>query len=471
MKDWISAELAPWRAFGMGVEDLHRRLDEQAKEDPSVFIFHVDGGKVRFDDKRAAFASQAKQGLYYDNLLARAPLYQDILQTALRAFHVGGKATLAIDLCDMSSHRAMVPVFSFQKPRGSRNILIPDVDCIHFDFYLARLAAEPQGFADKKNEAIFVGSTTGNPLLSPQHVQDLRNARLRSAVFFKNVANVIFHLPVIVQYQGDNTLESIESLGVQGRKWSFDEQLERKFLLSIDGNGATCSRVVIGLVSNSVLMKYNSPHHLFYFKGLQPWKHFIPLRDDQDVLDYLSEHSLQEGLYTDIARSSRAFALRYLSRIHVLRYTAELLRDYIALFGVPGDPDGPSLLLDSYIRRVNGDLSWSPLFEGTEPEPASPAICGFGIVPDSRIDAEDVQYRTIDGNGVPSSIVSAPNYCGADGPIFGFQIMLRGEAARGYRLYYEARLMDGSVTTLLEAGEPVHSASPIVGLKLHMEQR
>lgn len=58
MKDWISAELAPWRAFGMGVEDLHRRLDEQAKEDPSVFIFHVDGGKVRFDDKRAALRAK-----------------------------------------------------------------------------------------------------------------------------------------------------------------------------------------------------------------------------------------------------------------------------------------------------------------------------------------------------------------------------------------------------------------------------
>jgi hypothetical protein len=45
------------------------------------------------------------------------------------------------------------------------------------------------------------------------------------------------------------------------RSWmSWREQLRHRFLLSLDGNGAVCARLAIGLKSNSAVVKYRSPY-------------------------------------------------------------------------------------------------------------------------------------------------------------------------------------------------------------------
>jgi hypothetical protein len=45
--------------------------------------------------------------------------------------------------------------------------------------------------------------------------------------------------------------------------------------------------VVIALKSNSALLKYDSPHHLYYFKELVPWLHYVPIVERGDIENIL----------------------------------------------------------------------------------------------------------------------------------------------------------------------------------------
>jgi hypothetical protein len=117
--------------------------------------------------------------------------------------------------------------------------------------------------------------------------------------------------------------------------WS--EQFPHKFIISVDGNGATCSRVVIALKSNSALLKYHSPHHLYYFKGLVPWLHYVPIVENNDIENIIKIERECPGAFASIAEEGRRFAETYINRQRVFQYVAELLTHY-AVHVYPADP-------------------------------------------------------------------------------------------------------------------------------------
>ena len=84
-------------------------------------------------------------------------------------------------------------------------------------------------------------------------------------------------------------------LGKERIPWS--EQYRHMFLLSMDGNGATCSRVISSLKSNSVLIKYQSDSILYYFSALEPGTHFISVNDDRDIEGILDQFDLRSSAF------------------------------------------------------------------------------------------------------------------------------------------------------------------------------
>ena len=90
--------------------------------------------------------------------------------------------------------------------------------------------------------------------------------------------------------------------------------MTHKFIISMDGNGATCGRVAIALKSNSALLKYNSRHVLYYFRHLIPWRHYIPIDKDSDVEDIIRMELDNPGLFRFVASEGREFAERYLAK-------------------------------------------------------------------------------------------------------------------------------------------------------------
>jgi len=119
-------------------------------------------------------------------------------------------------------------------------------------------------------------------------------------------------------------------------QFSWGASLRFKYLLSFDGNGAACSRVFKILHSNSILLKmeqkppFSEKSDLFYFTGLEAWKHFVPVTEEN-----LAERVAWLEAHQDVARniSSEAslFANSAFTRPASLQYTHLLLSTLAAL--------------------------------------------------------------------------------------------------------------------------------------------
>lgn len=113
---------------------------------------------------------------------------------------------------------------------------------------------------------------------------------------------------------------------------SWDEQLMSRYIISIDGNGATCSRVVYALKSNSILFKVNSIYNLYYFDGLKPYEHYIPIDSISDVGINIENIESGKISHKHIVSSANSFYQNYLTRKGVERYTRKLLEKYNDMF-------------------------------------------------------------------------------------------------------------------------------------------
>lgn len=462
---WAALELAPWDGFAVDRETLETELRAVVAAAPSIFLVRIDDGEVTLEDKAPGDAFEAV-------LAYRAGLYAAFLRDALEGFGVKGRGVLALDVEDLGRSRFPVPVFTFQKRRGANTVLLPDIDLIENRWFI-REPADAVPYDDRLPAAVFVGATTGNPLLTAAHVRGGRNQRLRSAVFFKDHPDVVFELPLIVQHDSAETLALIEALDVRGRRRDWAEQSRYRYMLSMDGNGATCSRVWRALLGQGVLVKYNSPHLLYYFHGLEPWLHYLPVMEDEDVLTLLGDAPRHEAQHRAIASRSAAFARDFLSRPQMLRYTARLVGAWLARFGEGAHwPEMPPLLIDAHAHVGGvGDIwaapaGWLGAGHG--------AIEGLALLPGLEIAANDIRLSVAGAEGVLSQPVNGHVFAGTRGesrPLHGVQILLKGLAATRFDLAYEARFLDGSDSGLVPGGTLAMGTAPLSGLRLHVSPR
>jgi Glycosyl transferase family 90 len=238
--------------------------------------------------------------------------------------------TFVLDVADRPVPNTNVPTFQFQKPAGSKSILIPDIDFLNWDYYEQPSVADTIPYAEKAISAIFVGSTSGQN----NTVETVRSPvapRLRAAKYFRGHPDIHFFLPNLCKCENAEAERSLRDLGFGGPKIPWSTQFGHRFIISVDGNGATCSRVVVALKSNSVLLKYDSPHSQYYFRGLQPWVHYIPVSADSDIENFIAIEREAPGAFATIAASGRRFAESYTSKPRVLQFAGELLTAYAAI--------------------------------------------------------------------------------------------------------------------------------------------
>jgi hypothetical protein len=231
-------------------------------------------------------------------------------------------------MCDGAARHPFLPTFCFQKTGLMQQILLPDIDFLHYDFYSDGELNDTVDYKRKTDTAIFVGATTG-ATITEDMATSLSIPRLDAARYFATSPNVSFLLPSIVQCESEQAREVLASKSFcQGDKVSWPDQFKHKFLLSIDGNGATCSRVVVAMKSNSILMKYNSPWKLYYFDYIKPFIHYLPISDHGDVGALIDRERRSPGYWSGVSSAAGEFAHRFLGRDEVEFYMASLLIIY-----------------------------------------------------------------------------------------------------------------------------------------------
>jgi len=379
----------------------------------------------------------------------------------------------ALNVRDEVPEIVRAPIFGVQKPAGSDVVLLPVIDFLVCDFYIYENFDDPFTYDQKSTSAIFVGSTTGC-LYTEEIVRSLAAPRLRAAVYFKNKPRVHFLLPQITQCNSKETEELLRKMGFgNGPRIPWKSQMAHKFIISMDGNGATCSRVVIALKSNSVLLKYNSPHRLYYFSHLIPWQHYIPIETDRAVESIVQMDLDCPGLFRFIADEGCAFAERYLTKEAVTRYAAELIRFYAEMFS-PAAVVVPSKAVEANapLHRDKGDdtmpLSGFRYMGHVENRGDTWAQGGEwlgetgskrwieGIMLPGIKDGAGVSYQAVLQDGSLTDPIHHGEFCGSRGrhlPICGFRIILDGNAAKELQCAYSATFVDGSIVGPVQAGQ------------------
>lgn len=322
----VDVQLEKWAVDRPDTATVRRRLDELNAEQPSLTLFSIKGQEVSVVHpggvpKEPLVFRDARTAMYkafFENVLSRARLDLDLV--------------FALDTHDASCISQDVPIFVFQKHAHDKYVLLPDPDFMRYDFYDAHEFDDPVARDFKRDLAVFAGSTTGAGLITMESLDAHRVPRINSALRFKGSDRVAFTLPEIIQCENEQVSEAIEALAIGGPKVSWREQFAAKYLISIDGNGATCSRVIISLKSNSILLKYDSPMRLYYFDCMKPWEHFVPISSDNDILSTMDALEQDVDLSRHIALSGKHLYDDILSRDGVHSYMAKLLEGYSACF-------------------------------------------------------------------------------------------------------------------------------------------
>ncbi len=466
-------QLSPWLGAPIdraAAEAVYHDLNATVR---SVFLLRIADGRVSLLDKpgfslRDTFndSSQAEpEGpvIYLEEFI-RAQMYRQFFERCL----AGGaplNLLIAIDVNDAPIAHAGAPVFAFQKPRGGTTVLIPDVDFLHGNFYIPPDTHDHTPYAEKAARAVFAGSTTGGRTITAEVVRSLDLPRLRAGVFFKGSDQVDFRIPRIVQCENQEVAEMVAALGINNAHCSWAEQFGSRLILSMDGNGATCSRVVIGLLSQAALVKYDSPHLLYYFGALVPWRHFIPVTEDAEVVAIVEAERRHPLIFESIAREGSAFAEKYLNRAAVCRYSAELMRLYQSLLAdaapvreqaaVSGTAAAlrPLLELGAHISGIGDVWGWPGEWVGEAG--SGHAIEAMAVIP-AGLPASAVNCRVLYNDGSLSTPKDGEYFYGTRGqdkPVHGFELRLRGGWGRKLDCAYRGRFTDGHTVGPLGPGQ------------------
>lgn len=230
-----------------------------------------------------------------------------------------------IDVNEFAHDSIDVPPFCFQRRQGARNPMLPDVDFFHGKWYRGQRDLHP--YENKGNSAVFVGSSTGGRI-DAEAIRLNKTERLRAAKYFHGHPRVIFKIAQAVQCENEEARALLMTHPYFSSHIGWDQQLHHRFLISMDGNGAACSRLVKGLLSNSVVIKYASAHELYYFPALEAGRDYLLAEHDADVERFIAIEAATPGTFKPIAAAGRQFAQRYLTIHSVMDYTARLLRAF-----------------------------------------------------------------------------------------------------------------------------------------------
>ncbi len=468
---WSDAQLAFWRSAPPSRRKLRPAFDALNDQVNHIFLFDFAEGEVRIRPKPHYGADETQTRAH--PLVSRACQYRDFFGLVARACGLRAGGTLAMTMEDYVHRTFDVPVFGFQKKHGSHQVLVPDIDAVRSGFY-ASVPDDPLAYDDKRIAAVFAGSTSGE-YHSVESIAARSCQRLRSGLFFRDVAEVEFRLPKIVHCLSPEAEQTIRALGFGVGLMDWREHLNYRFLLSMDGNGATCSRVALGLKSNSVLVKYGSPFALYYFPGLIAGQHFLQVDDDPDVLALIERERDQPGLYRSVAAQGRQFFDTFLSAQASIAYAGHILRGYFELFGdrsAAAAPDIAGLIATAHVSN-HGDITGdAAAWVGV----AGQRIEGFSLIPYGSTTTVPIEYRGVVAGTDDPCWSKAGSFVGTRGqalPLFGFAVRLPKDVAQDFTCLYEGDFGGGESVGPVRDGAACRSATgaPLQALRVTIRKR
>jgi len=204
-------------------------------------------------------------------------------------------------------------VLVFGSSKNTQSILIPDIyQMYNYQNFSKKYDNIP--FKQKNSKIIFGGASTGN--INLKHNQRINTCiwSVKNEWAFKNTN---FKLTNIVQTSINElntyTMENnVNIKNIIGNNISIEEQLNNRYVLSIDGNTWAWDRPVWIMQSNSLFFKYESNNVGWYYDFLKENEHYISVNvNNMENKFNFFENNNNQAL--DIIRNANEFVKDYCS--------------------------------------------------------------------------------------------------------------------------------------------------------------
>ncbi len=300
----IKAGLAPW-------------AKEQIREDLGKFQPFKRSDLDRFHKKldmlfRFQVENQQLKIIYKDNLniLPSYKVLADLFEYLVKNGYVADTDFL-MGLGDnfISAIKPEVPIFVFAKdldePLERDQVLVPDwMNMLQMPTLQPRIRA-----ANK---------------LYPWAVKDpllfWRGGDASSTDFRKKLVGISKQSPdrIDAKFVDKQTVKFVKQ----------EDHLKYKYLISIDGARATWTRFVWHLQSNSLTFKHQSRQVQWFYKAIEPYIHYIPVKDEKGLSDALAWVEKNQDLVQSMAQQSTDFVENHLTLEDMVHYYIVLLQEY-----------------------------------------------------------------------------------------------------------------------------------------------
>lgn len=463
--------------YNFDITSYQKQIEKELeyKYDIFVYSFSCDGEKVSLRNNKTIIVNPNTA------LELRAKSYLAFFKKVVELFDLSLNIDIGCLLDDLAHHKndqdINISLFTFQKKSSQGFMLLPDLDFIVNNFFCGQEYFDDKDIENKLNKGLFVGSTTGISTHDDHNVGIINtidnlkqgeNLRFNLAMKYADSHIVDILLPNICQCMDDNVsyfFRQHKFCGGDGVSWH--RQFNNRYLISIDGNGATCSRVAIALKSNSVLLKLSSEYELYYFRKLVPYEHYVPVFEHDDIDSLIESVDEKPGLSEYISNASKEFYRSYLTRPNIYRYMAVLLNEFTARFNEQQYRDN--------IKKINSRTN--PLFVIGHASTCEDKWDFTGIAgnPLSQIELESIaidfldisfssdnlSYQVIYSDFTRSNIVSGgvlTSHRDNHKSIVGVKVILSAFAKNSFNLKYRVFGIDSNASRWCCSGEDCFTA-------------
>ncbi len=326
MLEQIQEDLSPFVEAGIRIEDLDKQM--QLQEDLHLGLQLVRYKIANREVYVAGFPNSHPD--YHARVLPVARFLQNL-------------ASL-VDLPDvefiMTTHDALdgqqlvSPVFAFAKntKNAPKVVLMPDFEALlGYGKELGEVQRGNSAFPweNKVNKAFWRGAMTGG-IYTPENFLSFPRA---------NSVYLSFQFPNLIDSRFTILCQCEDCPQIRSTYPNYFTdfipiypQVAYKYQLLIDGNSCAYSRAYWQLFSNCLVLKQSSDAIQWYYRALQPYIHYIPVKTDMsdlvDVVQWAIDHDEQAEA---ISKEAQDFAHKNLSSIRIKQYVYHLLKEYAKL--------------------------------------------------------------------------------------------------------------------------------------------
>ena len=233
------------------------------------------------------------------------------------------------------------PIFTFAKDmhNGRGAVLIPDFEILKgyeaFDKIIGSLSPL-WPWSIKVKKAVWRGASTGHILQGEGSTSGYTPSNYRQYPRTKLV-ECSLQRPELIDARFTGLCQGAEAIPdmkrLVGKSMEIEQQLPYKYQILLDGNSCSYSRAYWQLLSGCVVFKDTTSHVQWYYKGLLPNVHYIPLHEDlSDLFEQLQWARAHDKEAKQIADNAGRFARSHLSKRQVYLYLYYLFTAYQQLF-------------------------------------------------------------------------------------------------------------------------------------------